>query len=415
VISAVTAICYCFAGLQKLGAAHPLPYFSLIDCCSRCRMDAAGLQLAAQLLQQGACQPPAVMLQLLARPAAVAALTSAVAGLVKAWAVAMMHEAASHFADLSDEVDESSADPATEDSVWLNPAIVAPSRALHKSGNSVLQHSVKLPWLMADVLVPLSAAVSRAVQSSGGGSSSSSNSQVTASARLLLVLVARSLHVFDQTLQGTAGFAHLSQEELLAGSGSSSATWQQYQASHVSIGRHLMAVLQPAVQQQQQQGGACCWPHLLQLHDVPLLVAAVQQAQQAYVDSCWQFVMDSCRTSSSNASSSSSSSSSAPPGQAVAAPHPQVLEQQKFAEQHRERLEGLVESVKFLCWMLTEAVPLPEVCNNPGCQSLQGVLEAAAAVKACGGCGARYCSRKCQQADWDVHRKACRRLRGIQA
>jgi hypothetical protein len=180
------------AGLQGLAAAHSLPYFSLIDCCSRCSMGAAGMSLAAQLLQQGACQPPAVMLQLLARPAAVAVLTSAVAGLVKAWAAAMVHEAKRHFANLSDEVDEpSSAGPATEDRVWLNPAIVAPSRALHKSGNSVLQHSLKLPWLMADVLVPLSAAVSAAAQSRG----SSSSSQVAASARLLLVLMARSLHV----------------------------------------------------------------------------------------------------------------------------------------------------------------------------------------------------------------------------
>jgi hypothetical protein len=75
-------------GSDKLAAAHPLPYFSLIDCCSRCGMRAGALELAAQLLQQGACQPPAVMLQLLARPAAVSALTSAVAGLVKASSVA---------------------------------------------------------------------------------------------------------------------------------------------------------------------------------------------------------------------------------------------------------------------------------------------------------------------------------------
>jgi hypothetical protein len=169
-------------------------------------------------------------------------------------------------------------------------------------------------------------------------------------------------------------------------------------------------------QQQQQRGGACCWPHLLHLHEGPELVAAVQQAQQAYVDSCWQFVMNSCRTSSSIASSSSSSScSSTLPRQAVAAPHAQELEQEDSAEQHKERLEGLMNSVKFMCWALAAAVPLPEVCNNPSCRSLVGVSEAAAAVKACGGCGACYCSRECQEAHWAVHRKACRRLRGARA
>jgi hypothetical protein len=85
------------------------------------------------------------------------------------------------------------------------------------------------------------------------------------------------------------------------------------------------------------------------------------------------------------------------------------------AEQQEDRVDALVEGMFCVSLMLTAAVPLPEVCNNPHCESLGGVSEAAAAVKACGGCGARYCSRECQESHWKVHRRACRRLRGARA
>ncbi|KAF6241948.1 mannosyltransferase putative-domain-containing protein [Scenedesmus sp. NREL 46B-D3] len=75
------------ADARDLAAAHPLLYFSQLDCCSRCGMDAAGLQLAAQLMRQGASRMPTAMEQLLSQPAAAAAATSALAGLVKAWAM----------------------------------------------------------------------------------------------------------------------------------------------------------------------------------------------------------------------------------------------------------------------------------------------------------------------------------------
>uniref|UniRef100_A0A383VKX9 MYND-type domain-containing protein n=1 Tax=Tetradesmus obliquus TaxID=3088 RepID=A0A383VKX9_TETOB len=63
-----------------------------------------------------------------------------------------------------------------------------------------------------------------------------------------------------------------------------------------------------------------------------------------------------------------------------------------------------------LCRALAAAAPLPVVCNNPGCDSLAGVSEAAAASKACAGCRCRYCSAACQTADWRRHKRACRLL-----
>jgi N6-adenosine-specific RNA methylase IME4 len=63
------------------------------------------------------------------------------------------------------------------------------------------------------------------------------------------------------------------------------------------------------------------------------------------------------------------------------------------------------------CYDMAVAVPLPEVCNNPGCECLNGLSEAGAAVKACAGCGARYCLQECQKLAWHKHRAACRRLR----
>uniref|UniRef100_A0A383VLF2 MYND-type domain-containing protein n=1 Tax=Tetradesmus obliquus TaxID=3088 RepID=A0A383VLF2_TETOB len=63
-----------------------------------------------------------------------------------------------------------------------------------------------------------------------------------------------------------------------------------------------------------------------------------------------------------------------------------------------------------LCRALAAAAPLPVVCNNPGCDSLDGLSEAAAASKACAGCRCRYCSAACQTADWRRHKRACRLL-----
>jgi hypothetical protein len=63
-----------------------------------------------------------------------------------------------------------------------------------------------------------------------------------------------------------------------------------------------------------------------------------------------------------------------------------------------------------LCRALAAAAPLLVVCNNPSCENIEGVSEAAAASKACAGCRCRYCSVACQRADWKRHKGACRRM-----
>jgi hypothetical protein len=98
---------WCHADLKILAAAHPQLYFGLVDCCSRCSVriaDAAPvcfpldssveamqqtMSRAVEALYQGVSQSQQVMLQLLERPAAVASMVSAVAGIVKCWAYAI--------------------------------------------------------------------------------------------------------------------------------------------------------------------------------------------------------------------------------------------------------------------------------------------------------------------------------------
>jgi hypothetical protein len=78
------------------------------------------------------------------------------------------------------------------------------------------------------------------------------------------------------------------------------------------------------------------------------------------------------------------------------------------AAQHA--LQVLYEDALQLCRTLTDAAPITVVCNNPSCQNLACVREAALACKACTGCGCRYCSVVCQRADWKRHKPACKRM-----
>jgi hypothetical protein len=283
-------------------------------------------------------------------------------------------------------------------------------------------------WVVCNVLLPVSKAVSSA-------HSSSSSSQVTASARLLLVLVARSLVVLHGALEAAAAAAGktpaklLQMTENLPSLQDSSSSWQQYEASLVKAGGELTAALQPAVQQQ-QPGANCCWPHLLQLHDVPQLVAAVQVLQQSFTASCCGLMDITLADTSSRGSGAAAAldAGRTTTGQTSSGDQPSTQQQEQEADEQQQQPEQqqptedpIVSQLEFVrsrlardvfsfCRVLAAAVPLPEVCNNPSCRSLYGVSEAAAAVKACGGCGARYCSVQCQQAHWKVHRKACRRL-----
>jgi hypothetical protein len=270
----------------------------------------------------------------------------------------------------------------------------------------------------------------------------SSSSKVTASARLLLVLVARSLVVLHDALEAAAAAAagvtpaefttraapgDAGQDEQQDASthgvndsrhDSSSAEaarhWKCYQSNLAAVGAQLLSAVQRATrqqsaaaaaagqpgQEQQAHQAAAVWPHRLQLHAAPKLVAAAEQLQERWAESYAEMVVQH----------SSSSRGAANPGH-VASMDPAEQQQDTQEQQASKRLEGLVADVLSFCRRVAAAVPLPEVCNNPSCECLEGVSEAAAAVKACSGCGARYCSVQCQQAHYRVHKKACRRLR----
>jgi hypothetical protein len=68
---------------------------------------------------------------------------------------------------------------------------------------------------------------------------------------------------------------------------------------------------------------------------------------------------------------------------------------QQTQQQYTETLE--------LCRALAAAAPLPLLCNNPGCENLARVSEAAATSKRCTRCKCHYCSAVCQKANWEQH------------
>jgi hypothetical protein len=75
-----------------------------------------------------------------------------------------------------------------------------------------------------------------------------------------------------------------------------------------------------------------------------------------------------------------------------------------------QQFTQLYQDAVCLCRALVDAAPITVVCNNPGCESLADVSEAAASCKACPGCKCRYCSAACYKADWKRHKHACRQL-----
>jgi hypothetical protein len=65
------------------------------------------------------------------------------------------------------------------------------------------------------------------------------------------------------------------------------------------------------------------------------------------------------------------------------------------------------------------ALPLAHLCcTNPGCGNVAGLSACSIVFERglCGGCkAARYCSKACQQQDWEAHRAVCKALRGMRS
>lgn len=433
-------------------------------------MDSAAHSMAIRELWDGADQPAAVMLQLLAQPSAAAALASAVIGLSKIRPLCDC----SHSCDGSSSkaaATKTSAPGTTCGSTEV--VVVAGHNQSHEQQPGVLSSSCStcgacinlMCQQLCHVLLPVASSVAAAqllLNEEIGRGSSSSSAQQAASARLLMLVVARSFVAVHTTLEAAAGAAGTTVVGMLNASHAQSTADAEQQppfdpvvfrqrsstagASPVGpedAGLHLVAhmstVMQAAMKQPLQQhpaATAVAWPHLLQLHTVPKLVAAVDRLQQscalahqhtAPVQSASVSTQDTAygtshdsRSSNMNASSSTAStivsstvssinSAPAPPASSLQ-PNAAALQQQS---QHAACADDLLQEVLRFCRVAAAAVPLPEVCNNPSCQCWDGISEAAAAVKACGACGTRYCSRQCQEAHWQQHSSACKRLRKL--
>jgi hypothetical protein len=61
---------------------------------------------------------------------------------------------------------------------------------------------------------------------------------------------------------------------------------------------------------------------------------------------------------------------------------------------------------------LVAALPLKLCCNHPSCTTMNKIHEEMTACITCATCSsATYCSNECRVAHWDMHKKACKRLR----
>ena len=73
--------------------------------------------------------------------------------------------------------------------------------------------------------------------------------------------------------------------------------------------------------------------------------------------------------------------------------------------------QALLQEEVNMLGVVVSVVPCPVGCSNPGCISLEGVSEAAAAGRVCSRCRvAGYCSRACQEQHWKRgHKGVCKR------
>uniref|UniRef100_A0A383VXT2 MYND-type domain-containing protein n=1 Tax=Tetradesmus obliquus TaxID=3088 RepID=A0A383VXT2_TETOB len=120
------------------------------------------------------------------------------------------------------------------------------------------------------------------------------------------------------------------------------------------------------------------WSYLLQLQSIPQWTAAL-----AAFDAKW------------------------PGWRADVTPGYSAVDQDSSDTAMQQTAQQFTDAVE-LCSALAAAAPLQLVCNNPGCESLAQVSEAAASSKRCTRCRCHYCGVDCQTADWKRHKHACK-------
>uniref|UniRef100_A0A383V5G8 MYND-type domain-containing protein n=1 Tax=Tetradesmus obliquus TaxID=3088 RepID=A0A383V5G8_TETOB len=363
--------------LAALAAAHPEAYTSFIDCCVRSeQLPPQAMLMAAQLL---AVAVNAVLNSgtALADTAAVAGLSSALTSLVKR-TVQLIKAAAS----MQQRQAAAAAGTAAEHFLAAAPRIL-----------EVLFINTTLS--AAATRVPNSSS-----SSSSSNSSSSSSSEVHASCVLLGVVVARSVVqladameaagpqlLFDWLMAGPE-FTPPAATATAGGGGAGASTGGCSTARHRSgeansgstvtgtAGKGSSSSSSSSSNSSSQQ---LKWGYLLNLQQSSTRwAAAAAEYRAAMQASAQQLAAD---------------------GEDA---HPAACPAAQVGQQYQAAVK--------LCRALAAAAPVPALCNNPGCENLAGVSEAAAASKACAGCRCRYCSAACQTADWKRHKHACRRM-----
>ncbi|KAF6254936.1 hypothetical protein COO60DRAFT_273590 [Scenedesmus sp. NREL 46B-D3] len=316
-----------------------------------------------------------------------------------------------------------------------------------------------LSKLAREVQQPSENAADNTASSSSSSSSSQTSQQSTQqqlmpSSALLVVVLARSLVLPADSQEAAAAAAGSTPAQLFAVSIMAKPTfrkrwverfhraplgsrqhhsvpgqWQQWQLALLAAFQHLHSAISslahaklpadapaagvPCKSKSSSSGRCGKWSYLVDLvgsstslstwqafeskwPDLPQAIIAAGGASNVAAQTTTAVVA----TTTTTTTSSSSSSSSTDLSRVVSSSGLQHVEQVDVDQLHTDALE--------LCRALVAAVPLPVVCNNPNCESLEGASEAAAASKMCAGCHCRYCSAACQAADWRRHRRACK-------
>jgi hypothetical protein len=415
--------------LANLAAAHPEAYTALMDCVLRAPlMHAADMLTAGNMIEHA----DGAMLSsdaFMGNTVAVAGLASAITSLVKR-AVQCVRDACG-----MQQQRQQLAEQSLELAAACYPAAVRP---LVRDFLGTFSRGVYCAAIRTTL---------PAVQNSSSDSSSScSTTQAAASAALLAVVLARSVVQLADAMEA-AGGAQL----LFDCQGRQSAFNIEWSLGGLQQGLETGAVVPPGSAAQQTVESQWQFWQLSVLYALQPLTSAMgvlgmlelpgvaedRAAAAAAVAAASTDVTASSSGSGQESSANSSSSSSSrskwghllhlqqfSPDWAAAAEAFDEKWPRWWEEDARDTFalvfDGtplLLEDVRLLyddalqlTRELVDAVPLPVVCNNPGCDSLAGVSEAAACCKACAVCKCRYCSVACQRADWKRHKAACKRM-----
>jgi hypothetical protein len=412
--------------LPSLAAAHPATYARFIESCLRCPLLTAVDMVAASghlacVVTAVAGSPAA-----LSNTAAVAGLASALTSLVKR-AVQFTKAAVLSKGQQLEQDDEISI--------------------------AAAKFPAALPHIVEDVLQRLAVGLTTAVSSS---SSSSDKRQVAASAALLAVVVARSIVQLADAMDAAGPQLLL---DSLTAAPAFAMGWASAYGGLICTQMQFVGAEHPTCVQAQQHWQMKVFDTITSLCSSLRAVGLLQQQQPLATAAAAAAGVDAAEhagtASAGVATSSSSVSAAAGPADSAAAEssssrssEPQIkwsylLRLQQDSKKWRaaaaawaassrdmavpllcvfaaamqgssssaaERIERSCKDSLQLARTLTAVAPLPVVCNNPSCENLGGVSEAAAASKACAGCKCRYCSAACQKADWLRHKRACRRM-----